>query len=67
MRGDDATALKYFHTALENVSDPGSREQIMQKIQQLMEKTGKKAPPLQPGAQGMPPGMPGMPPQGGGK
>ena len=59
--GDYDTALKYFHRALEADSPEEMKQQIVQRMQQLLEKTGKAPRPLNPG--GMPPGMsPAMPP-----
>jgi Tfp pilus assembly protein PilF len=64
--GDAEAALKYFHRALEANSPEEMRQQIVQHMQQLLQKTGKTPPPLNPGA--MPPGMPsGTPPGGTGK
>jgi tetratricopeptide (TPR) repeat protein len=59
--GDYETALKYFHRALEANSPEQMKQQIVQRMQQLLQKTGKAPPPLNQG--GMPPGMsPAMPP-----
>jgi tetratricopeptide (TPR) repeat protein len=59
--GDYETALKYFHRALEADSPEEMKQQIVQRMQQLLQKTGKAPPPLNQG--GMPPGMsPAMPP-----
>ena len=58
--GDGETALKYFHRALEANPPEPMRPEIVKHMQQLLEKTGKKAPPLDPGA--LPPGS--MPPGG---
>ncbi len=64
--GEYDTALKYFHRALEANSPEDMKQQIVQHMQQLLQKTGKAAPPLNPGT--TPPGMPpGMPPSGPGK
>ena len=61
--GENETALKYFHRSLEAGPSEEMKQQIVQHMQQILEKTGKKAPPLGPGA--LPPGMP--PPGGTGK
>lgn len=63
--GENATALKYFHRSLEADPTEEMKQQIVQHMQQILAKTGQKAPPLGPGA--MPPGMPDgqMPPPGG--
>jgi tetratricopeptide (TPR) repeat protein len=54
--GGSETALKYFHQALESNPPEAMRPEIVKHMQQILEKTGKKAPPLDPAA--MPPGMP---------
>jgi len=54
--GDYDTALKYFHRALEADSPEEMKQQIVQHMQQILQKTGKAPRPLNPG--GMPPGMP---------
>jgi tetratricopeptide (TPR) repeat protein len=61
--GENETALKYFHRALEAGPVEEMKQQIVQHMQQILAKTGRKAPPLGQGA--MPPGMP--PPGGTGK
>jgi tetratricopeptide (TPR) repeat protein len=61
--GENETALKYFHRSLEADPTEEMKQQIVQHMQQILAKTGQKAPPLGPGA--MPPGMP--PPGGTGK
>ncbi len=53
---ENETALKYFHRSLEASPSAEMKRQIVQHMQQILEKTGKKAPPLDPG---------GMPPPGG--
>ena len=65
--GESETALKYFHRSLEAGPLEEMKQQIVQHMQQILVKTGRKAPPLDPGA--MPPGMPPgrMPPGGTGK
>lgn len=66
--GENDTALKYFHRALEADPPEPMRPEIVKHMQQILEKTGRKAPPLDPGAipRGpMPPGA--MPPGGTGK
>ena len=66
-RGDTDAALKFFHRALEANTPEGMKQQIMQHMQALLQKSGRKAPPLEPGA--VPPGMPpgAMPPAGSGR
>ena len=54
--GENETALKYFHRSLEADPTEEMKQQIVQHMQQILAKTGQKAPPLGPGA--MPPGMP---------
>ncbi len=54
--GENETALKYFHRSLEAGPHEDMKQQIVQHMQQILEKTGKKAPPLGPGE--VPPGMP---------
>jgi tetratricopeptide (TPR) repeat protein len=54
--GENETALKYFHRSLEASPSEEMRQQIVQHMQQILAKTGQKAPPLGQGA--MPPGMP---------
>ena len=56
--GEDETALKYFHRALEASPPEPMRPEIVKHMQQILKKTGKKAPSLDPGAMpsGMPPG-----------
>ena len=61
--GEDETALKYFHQALESNPPEAMRPEIVKHMQQILQKTGKKVPALDPGA--MPPGR--MPPGGTGK
>lgn len=66
--GENEAALKYFHQALEANPPEPMRPEIVKHMQQILEKTGKQAPPLGPGA--MPPGPmpPGpVPPRGTGK
>jgi len=59
--GESETALKYFHRSLEAGPPEEMKQQIVQHMQQILEKTGKKVPPLDPGA--IPPGRPsGTPP-----
>ena len=59
--GANETALKYFHRSLEADPTEEMKQQIVQHMQQILAKTGQKAPPLGPGA--MPPGQ--VPPLGG--
>jgi len=54
--GASERALKYFHRSLEAGPTEEMKQQIVQHMQQILAKTGQKAPPLDPGA--MPPGMP---------
>lgn len=63
--GENGTALKYFHRSLEAGPTEEMKQQIVQHMQQILAKTGQKAPPL--GRDAMPPGMPSgpMPPPGG--
>ena len=61
-RGNDEVALRYLHRALESNPPEPMKQAILERMQKLLEKTGKKAPPLDQGA--MPPGMPGTPPAG---
>ena len=57
--GENETALKYFHRALEAGPSEEMKQQAVQHMQQILEKTGRKVPPLQPGAvpSGTPPGV----------
>jgi len=59
--GEHETALKYFHRSLEAEPAEEMKQQIVLHMQQILAKTGQKAPPLGPGA--MPPGQ--TPPSGG--
>jgi tetratricopeptide (TPR) repeat protein len=59
--GENETALKYFHRSLEAGPSEEMKQQIVQHMQQILAKTGQKAPPLDPGA--MPSGQ--MPAPGG--
>jgi tetratricopeptide (TPR) repeat protein len=59
-RGDGEAALRYLHRALESDPPEPMKQAILERMQKLLQKTGKKAPPLDQGA--MPPGTPGMPP-----
>ena len=61
--GESEMALKYFHRSLEAGPTEEMKQQIVQHMQQILAKTGRKAPPLGPGA--MSPGM--TPPGGTGK
>jgi hypothetical protein len=70
--GESETALKYFHRALESNPPDAMRPEIVKHMQQILQKTGQKAPPLDQGAMppgstpsGTPPGT--MPPGGAGK
>jgi len=62
--GQDEAALKFFHRALESggVSDE-MKQQLVQHMQKLLQKTGRKAPPLDPSM--LPPGSAPPPPAGG--
>jgi tetratricopeptide (TPR) repeat protein len=61
--GESEAALKYFHRSLEANPPEPMRLEIVKHMQQILQKTGKKVPALDPGA--MPPGR--MPPGGTGK
>jgi hypothetical protein len=60
--GDADAALRYFHRALEADSPEEMKQQIVQHMSALLKKTGRAAPPLNPGA--MPPGTPPGDPSG---
>jgi tetratricopeptide (TPR) repeat protein len=54
--GENEMALKYFHRSLESGLTEEMKQQIVQHMQQILAKTGQKAPPL--GQDGKPSGMP---------
>jgi len=48
--GESRLALRYYHRALESAPPEELRQEIVQRMQQLMQKTGQPVPPLEPGA-----------------
>ena len=67
--GDVDGALGFYHRAMELAPSQEMKDAVLKQMQQLIQKSGRKAPPLAPGTGGMPPGgaAPVQPPPGAGK
>ena len=67
--GDVDGALRYYHRAMDAAPTQEMKDGVARQMQQLIQKSGRKAPPLEPGAEGTPPGLPPgqTPPPGGGR
>jgi tetratricopeptide (TPR) repeat protein len=48
--GEDRTAMRYYHRALETAPPEAMRQEIVRRMQSLMQKTGRAVPPMGPGA-----------------